>query len=252
MMPVAWLTAAALFVTYWCVLRRWFVRWGTAPADRARVMAGDASVVNPIYLATLAITVNAPPDAIWPWLVQMGYRRGGLYSYDWLDRLFGYLDRPSATRILPEFQHLAVGDEIPIGRGGGFPVMALTRNHALVLGGTADGVSWVWQFGMYPIDPKTTRLVSRNSVRAPRTTGTWLFLRIIEPAAFLMTRRMLIGLKDRAEALEAERLRSATANRAVLDALARPVGDFQQGRYRPPVAGGSGDTEKLLDACGQL
>ena len=55
----------------------------------------------------------------------MGYRRGGLYSYDWLDRLFGYLDAPSADRILPEWQLLAAGDEIPIGRGGGLPVRAI-------------------------------------------------------------------------------------------------------------------------------
>ena len=59
------------------------------------------------------MTVNAPPEDIWPWLVQMGTGRGGLYRYDWLDRMFGFLDRPSATRILPEFQQLAVGDKIP-------------------------------------------------------------------------------------------------------------------------------------------
>jgi hypothetical protein len=66
--------------------------------------------------ATHAVTVDAPPEDIWPWLVQIGNHRGGLYSYDWLDRLFGFLDRPSATRILPEFQQLAVGDTILLGR----------------------------------------------------------------------------------------------------------------------------------------
>jgi len=62
------------------------------------------------------VTVDARPEHIWPWLVQMGYQRGGLYSYDWLDRLFGFLDRPSANRVLPEFQHLAVGDTIRLVR----------------------------------------------------------------------------------------------------------------------------------------
>src|SRR6185295_4933586 len=62
---------------------------------------------DPTYSGTMAVIVDARPEHIWPWLVQMGYQRGGLYSHDWLDRLFGYLDRPSATRILPEFQHLA-------------------------------------------------------------------------------------------------------------------------------------------------
>ena len=118
--------AAILFVAfalaglYWFPMRRWFGRWGATPTDRTRVMTGDGAVVDPTDSATLAITVDARPEHIWPWLVQMGYRRGGLYSYDWLDRLFGYLDRPSADAILPQFQQLAVGDKIPIGRGRDF------------------------------------------------------------------------------------------------------------------------------------
>jgi hypothetical protein len=195
------LVAVVAAIVYWLPIRRWFVRWGTTPLDRARVMRGDGIVAHPTYSATLAITVAAPPESIWPWLVQMGYRRGGLYSYDWLDRLFGYLDRPSADRVLPEFQHLAVGDEIPIGRGGGFPVTAIEPGRELVLSGRGDGFHWVWQFGLYSIDGTRTRLVSRNAVRVPRTAGSWLFMRVIEPAAFLMTRRMLVGLKRRAEML---------------------------------------------------
>ena len=193
--------ALALAALYWFPTRRWFGRWGTTATDRTRVMAGDAAVVDPTYSATLAITVDARPEHIWPWLVQMGYQRGGLYSYDWLDRLFGYLDRPSADAILPQFQQLAVGDEIPIGRGQGFPVTAIEPYRALVLSGAGDGFAWVWQFGLYPVDQTRTRLVSRNRVRVPRTLGSWLFMRVIEPAAFLMTRRMLLGLKHRAEAL---------------------------------------------------
>lgn len=88
-------------------------------------MLGDTQVTLPSYEATLGVTINAAPAAIWPWLMQMGYRRGGLYSHDWLDRLFGYLDAASAKRILPEWQLLAVGDEIPVGRGGAFPVKAI-------------------------------------------------------------------------------------------------------------------------------
>ena len=204
--------AAALCVVYWWPMRRWFARWGATAADLVRPMPGDAQAPNPTYQATLAVTIAARPEHIWPWLLQLGYRRGGLYSYDWLDRLFGYLDRPSATRILPEFQHLNVGDEIPIGRAGGFPIKAVEPRRALVLGGEAEGVAWVWQFGLYPNDAGHTTLVSRNAVRAPVTAGSWLFMRIIEPAAFLMTRRMLLGLKERAEALaKAEQRRSPHA-----------------------------------------
>ena len=195
--------ALALALLYWFPARRCFERWGTTATDLTRVMAGDAAVVDPTYSATLAITVDARPEHIWPWLVQMGYQRGGLYSYDWLDRLFGYLDRPSADAVLAQFQQLAVGDQIPIGRGQGFPVAAIEPYRALVLSGAGDGFAWVWQFGLYPVDQARTRLVSRNRVRVPRTVGSWLFMRVIEPAAFLMTRRMLLGVKHRAEALAA-------------------------------------------------
>jgi len=186
---------------YWFVARPWFLGWGSLPVDLAWQMRGDETVDDPTYTATLAVTIHAAPEDIWPWLVQMGYQRGGLYSYDWLDRLFGYLDAPSADTILPEHQHLRVGDEIPIGRGGGFPVWAIEPRRVLVLSGRGEGFAWVWQFGLYPVDKRWTRLVSRNSVRTPRTWSAWMMMRVIEPAAFIMTRRMLIGLKRRAEKL---------------------------------------------------
>jgi hypothetical protein len=193
-------TFAAL---YWFPIRRWMGRWGTTPSDLSRVMAGDGLIADPTYSGTMAVIVNARPEDIWPWLVQMGYQRGGLYSYDWLDRLFGFLDRPSTARILPEFQHLAVGDEIPLGRGPGWPVAAIEPPRALVLDMRNMGsIDWVWQFGLYTVDDKHTRLVSRSRVHA-RTIWAWLLTSAIEPAGFVMTRRMLLGLKQRAEALAA-------------------------------------------------
>ena len=114
-MLTTFLVTLTLTVLYWFPVRRRFGRWGTTDEDLTRVMAGDAVIANPRHSATHALTVAAPTEDIWPWLVQMGYRRGGLYSYDCLDRLFGYLDRPSANRVLPEFQRLAVGDVIPLG-----------------------------------------------------------------------------------------------------------------------------------------
>jgi hypothetical protein len=197
------LVAVGAAAGYWFLLRRWFARWGTTAEDRHRTMPGDAAVTAPTYVTTLAITVDAAPAHVWPWLAQMGYQRGGLYSYDWLDRLFGYLDRPSATRVLPEFQQLRVGDEIPVGRGAAFPVTAVDPARALVLSGMGDDFAWAWQFGLYPLNGRQTRLVSRNQVRVPKGLGSWLFMRVIEPAAFLMTRRMLIGIKQRAERLAA-------------------------------------------------
>jgi hypothetical protein len=136
-----------------------------------------------------------------------------LYSYDWLDRLFGYLDGPSANRVLPEYQRLAVGDVIPVGRGQGFPVTAIEPCRALVLSGTNDGFQWVWQFGLYPLDAGRTRLVTRGAQYFVNTPGTWLFMRVMEPAAFIMTRKMLLGVKQRAEALRAARTAEEGANR---------------------------------------
>jgi hypothetical protein len=197
---------------YWFPLRRWMSRWGASSSDLTRVMAGDALLDNLTYSGTMAVTVNARSEHIWPWLVQIGYQRGGLYSYDWLDRAFGFLDRPSATRILPEFQNIAVGDQIPVGRGPSWPVAALEPNHALVLDmRNLGGFDWVWQFGLYPIDEHRTRLVTRSRVQ-PKTALARLATYAIEPAGFLMTRRMLLGLKQRAEALRAASVGDSGAN----------------------------------------
>jgi hypothetical protein len=172
-------------------------------------MFGDRQVALPSYEATLGVTMNAAPQDVWPWLLQMGYRRGGLYSYDWLDRLFGYLDAPSADHIMPEWQRLAVGDEIPIGRGGGFPVKAIEPLRSLVLAGRAAGTEWSWELALVPIGSGRTRLLSRNRVRVPASLRAKLTMALIQPAAFVMTRKMLLGLKGRAEALATAERRAA-------------------------------------------
>lgn len=193
----------AIAAVYWIPVRRWFARWGTTPEERTRVMAGDAIIANPTDVTTHAVTVNAPPQDIWPWLAQMGTGRGGLYSYDWLDRLFGFLDRPSADRILPEFQNLSLGDTIFLGPREQLTVAALEPNRELALSYNAHDFEWVWQFGLYPLDDERTRLVTRGTERVPKTVSGWIMMRVMEPAAFIMTRRMLLGVKARAEALHA-------------------------------------------------
>jgi len=198
------LIAAGAALIYGFPIRAWFFRWGAAPDDLERVMPGDACVDRPTYATTLAIRIQARPEHVWPWLVQMGHKRGGLYSYDWLDRMFGYLDRPSATRILPEWQNLKVGDRIPLGRGAAFPVCFLAPNQSLVMADNNGGFGWSWEFGLYQTGRTETTLVSRNRARVP-TSWRWAFgMRLLEPAAFLMTRRMLLGLQRRAEALAAD------------------------------------------------
>jgi hypothetical protein len=178
--------------------------------EATRSLPGDELVADAKVRWNHAITIRARPADIWPWLVQIGYQRGGMYSYDWLDRLFGFLDRPSATRILPEFQHLAVGDKIPWGRPLGrreeLTVAVLEPERALVTSYQGFGMEWVWQFGLYPLDDQRTRLVTRGIERLPGTPQAWLGMRVGELAAFIMTRRMLLNLKARAEALRASNL----------------------------------------------
>src|SRR5690606_4873766 len=134
----------------------------------------------------------APASDVWPWLAQMGYRRGGLYSYDWLDQAFGYLDAPSADVILPEFQQIAPGDVIPLGNGPDWPVHTAIPNFALVLAPAAPGFAISWASILSAGGPRAARPVSR--VRAASTGGSPLVMPLLkvlmEPVAFLMERRM--------------------------------------------------------------
>jgi hypothetical protein len=211
----------ALAAGYWLPVRRWFGRWGTTPEELARAMPGDALNPDARDMSMQAVTVDAPSEDIWPWLVQIGYQRGGLYSYDWLDRLFGFLDRPSATRIHPEFQQLAVGDKIPWdSRGTQLTVDVVEPPRALALSYDAGGFKWVWQFGLYPLDEQRTRFVSRGTERVPSGLRWWLGMRVMEPAAFIMTRRFMLGVKERAEALRAQAGGSETTGRGLAAASA--------------------------------
>ena len=177
------------------------LNWGATDGDMTRVMVGDAVVPHPDYENTMAIEIEAEPKHVWPWLMQMGYRRGGLYSYDWIDRLFGYLDGPSASHVLPEFQQLREGDVMPIGRGPGLPVRAIDFERALVLGGGDGAFQWIWEFGLYPVGPDRTRLVTRSRAHVPPGWRWRLRMALLAPAVFIMTRRMLLGLQSRAERL---------------------------------------------------
>ena len=189
----------ALAVLYRLPIRRWMARWGTTPSDLTRVMAGDRLIVDPTYSGTMAVIVNARPEHIWPWLVQMGYQRGGLYSYDWLDRLFRFSGSSECHPDTPEFQHLAVGDTIPVGQGRSWPVATIEPRRALVLDMRAPAASiGCGSSASTRSTEKRTLLVSRSRVHARTTLGLAADV-CIEPAGFVMTRRMLLGLKQWAD-----------------------------------------------------
>lgn len=187
---------------------RWERNWGATEDELLRTMPGDDLVREPEYLTTRAITVAADPEDIYPWLVQMGYRRGGLYSYDFLDRLFGFLDAPSAKEVLPEFQDLKIGDKIPLGRGADFPVAGLKENEYLLLAGEQDGTAWTWSTALYPTPEGKTRIVTRNTGHGGAFANRF-FMAGMDLAAFIMVRRWLQVLKQRGEKRHAERAEMA-------------------------------------------
>jgi hypothetical protein len=193
--------AAAAWPAYLLVVRRWHARWGATDEEVARRMPGDDVVKGARDVTTRGVTIKARPEEIWPWLVQMGYQRGGMYSYDWIDQLMGILDRPSADQILSEFQHLEVGDVIPMGSGPSWPVKAIEPFRSLVLDIRDRGVHITWSLGLYELDEAHTRLVLRIRVRLALIAQVFSLFPVSDLGQFLMVRRMLLGIKERAEAL---------------------------------------------------
>ena len=196
--------AAAAYPALW---RDRCLNWGARLDEISREMPGDKLLPEAPVVSTRAIGIAAPPSAVWPWLVQMGPKRGGAYTYDWIENLFG-LDMHSADEIVPELQDLAVGDELPLGEKLRMRVEILEPEHAMVM--RSDDEAWVWAFGLYPEAPSApgeslTRLVSRNRIQDPRTgwAASAVSLYLMEPGSLIMERKMLLGIKQRAERLAA-------------------------------------------------
>lgn len=190
----------AAFV-YPAYLRERCLNWGATPVEVWREMPGDDLLQPAPVVSTRAITIAAPPSAIWPWLVQLGPGRGGAYTYDWIENLLR-LDMHSANEILPEFQDLKPGDTVPLGPGGvPIRVEILDTERAMVLR-SEDG-NWVWAFGLYREGAGITRLISRNRIAYPgRKLPYRAFVRyVMEPGSLVMERKMLLGIKARAEKL---------------------------------------------------
>jgi hypothetical protein len=182
------------------ILRQRCLTWGARLEEVARSMPGDGLLPDAPVVSTRAIGVAAPPSAIWPWLVQMGPGRGGAYTYDWIENLLG-LNMHSADEILPRFQNLAVGDVLPLNPKVGMRVEVLEEDRALMMR-SIDG-AWVWSFGLYPEGDAWTRLVSRNRIQDPRTgwVAQAFSMYFMEPGSLVMERKMLRGIKERAERL---------------------------------------------------
>jgi hypothetical protein len=220
--------AASLVATYLVVLRPMRRTWGIDPEESARPLPGDDLVPGAGLVETRGITIDARPDAVWPWLVQMGYGRGGWYSYDQMDN-----NAASTDRILPDHQSLTVGDVVPTWPGGGFQVAQLEAGRALVLyldtavikaqqaategavpEETTTGLRAVgamgdlampefrasWAFHLEPLEGGRTRVIERMRAWTPDPSPAQrLALLALGMGVFLMTREQLLGLKARVE-----------------------------------------------------
>jgi len=193
---IALVVAAALAALYVRLLRRPILTWGATAEEAAARLPGDELLETPDGVSTRAIWIDAPADAVWPWLAQMGPApRGGAYTYDWIENLLG-LNMHSVDRVLTELQHPQLGDTIAFGSNR-MRVERVEPGRVLALR-SADG-NWVWSFVLYE-EGGCTRLTSRNRFRLPS-----LAMRVgmlpMEPGSLVMERKMLAGIKERAERL---------------------------------------------------
>jgi hypothetical protein len=192
----------ALAVAYMAVIRPWMLSWGSTEEERARPLPGDDFVPNPTQITTRAVTIQASPREIWPWLVQMGQDRAGFYTHNWVEKLL-LSGIPDVREIHPEWQALSVGDlmrtnrEIQPGHPLGWPVAVVEPDCALVVRSTSLPRG-TYAFVLEPVDQQATRLIARN-----RAVWRWwqypFVLLVYEPLHAYMETGLLQGLKKRAE-----------------------------------------------------
>ncbi|MGD9736024.1 MAG: hypothetical protein AB7V58_10520 [Solirubrobacterales bacterium] len=184
-----WTAAAA--VAYETTLAPWMRGWGSTAAERRRELPGDDALPAPGTEITQAVTIAAPPEAVWPWLAQIGQDRGGFYSYEWLENLAG-CEMRNADRVHPEWQHREVGEPVTLHPAApGLPVTRFEPGRAIGLEG----------WGVFLVEPAPggsgTRLIAYG--RIPRGSASVFYRSLLEIPHFVMQRAMLLGIKRRVE-----------------------------------------------------
>jgi hypothetical protein len=188
--------ALVAVVLYLRRFRPWQLRWGATYSELSRTLPGDELLSSPTFNATRAITIHARPEIVWSWLVQVGVKRGGWYSYDLLDNL----GRSSARSIVPSLQNIAPGDVLAISPDGkqGMHVIALDPPRSMVWG-TPGQTTWSWALDRLP--DGGTRVITRVRAVYRWMSPTIVFSMLIEFADIWMIRKMLLNVKQRAESL---------------------------------------------------
>ena len=193
---VAGVLAAVAGGMYYAMFRRRVLTWGATGSEATSRLPGDELLEDVSGMSTRAIDIGAPASAVWPWLAQMGPSpRGGAYTYDWIEKLLG-LDMHSVDRVLPEFQRPEVGETFSLGSNS----MRVERAEPeRVLAWRSEDGNWVWTF-VHSDDSSRTRLISRNRFRLPTLVGR-IGMVPMEAGSLVMERKMLLGIKERAERL---------------------------------------------------
>jgi len=211
-------TIGGAAAAYILLARPRHLRWGTTDQDSDEPLPGDDLIQSPNLAATRAVTVRASADQVWPWIAQLGQGRGGFYSYDFLENLVG-CDIHSADRIVPEWQDVGVGDEVKLHPEVALAVAALEPGRSLVLrggvpmGNTPPPYDFTWAFVLRERPDRTTRLLVRERYAYTRRWAP-LVVEPVEAVSFVMSQKMLRGIRDRAERTAGRPLESPTPNRS--------------------------------------
>jgi hypothetical protein len=211
------ISAAVLVIVvaaYASVLRPWHLRWGTVGLEASETLPGDDLLEGTVSQVTRAITINAPPQAIWPWLMQIGQDRAGFYSYTALENLIG-ADMPEIHTLRPQWEPRVPGEVVWFAnpkrfQGEGKMIAAVVdEHHAFVMVMKEDwlrlskggrGTRGSWAFVLRPLDESHTRLIARQRSGPPLNIKTRLAGSLFwEPAHFVMERKMLVTIKELAE-----------------------------------------------------
>lgn len=184
-------------------LRSWRTGWGATDAETTATLPGDELVPQARWGYTHAITIDAPPEKVWPWIAQLGQGRGGFYSYEGLENLIGCHVRNSDA-LVPAYQNIGVGDQIRLHpKAPSLTVAIVEPNSRLVLHGALPetGDAQIWAFHLHRVDHRRTRLVERGrGAFGPRLSSRLAFgPTLIEPVSFVMSRKMLLTIRHLAE-----------------------------------------------------
>ncbi len=230
---------AVMAAVYLLLVRPWHRTWGASKTEAARPMPADGLVVDPDFEATRAVTIEAPPEKVWPWLVQMGRGRGGFYSWDVIARAFRIQDGPSAAELPPGGPALRAGDEVPFGSGSGWPVTVVEPPTSLVFDIRMPDLRLTWSWLLTPLPDGRSRLLLRLRGRFMESGGPGAKAVFLDPGEYVMIRRMLGGIKARAEgrppAAAGEILAVGSWMLALLAALAAWIAAWTRASWRRPL-----------------